>query len=204
MSQEKIITVNGFCFYDPKVGEEALKEQEAVEYVDRQLDYADKESLLKLYNSMIARRMFHTQVGISYLKRIQDHLIRLNVDPTTMEAIPIVDVNTDQDNSTKDNSRKERKKSNKKEDTKSDKKNKLLYKKVQKYKTLSISMIVISIVLLLTVVGLFIIQGTSDNPTILNYEEKILDKYASWEEELQQREDAVSIKESSLNIQSKK
>ena len=89
MEDNKVITVSGFAFDNPKIGEEALKEQEAVEYVSKQLNFDDTKSLLALYNQMVSRRMFHTQVGISYLKSIQDYLLRSDVDPATIEAIPI-------------------------------------------------------------------------------------------------------------------
>ena len=75
MEDNKVITVSGFAFDNPKIGEEALKEQEAVEYVSKQLNFDDTKSLLALYNQMVSRRMFHTQVGISYLKSIQDYLL---------------------------------------------------------------------------------------------------------------------------------
>ncbi|MBQ9392030.1 MAG: hypothetical protein IJU02_07590, partial [Lachnospiraceae bacterium] len=70
MDDIKVITVSGFAFEDPATGEEALKEQEAIEYVNKQLNFEDTKSLLALYNQMVTRRMFHTEVGFSYLKSI--------------------------------------------------------------------------------------------------------------------------------------
>ena len=60
---------------------------------------------------------------------------------------------------------------------------------------MSVAFIVISVVLLLTVVGMFIIANTSDNPTVLNYEEVLQNKYASWEQDLERREEDLQRKE---------
>ena len=198
MEDNKVITVSGFAFDNPKIGEEALKEQEAVEYVSKQLNFDDTKSLLALYNQMVSRRMFHTQVGISYLKSIQDYLLRSDVDPATIEAIPISeeelldskekDVNN-KGNGTAGNN------SSASDDLKAKQREKKLIAKNSRLTKLSVAFIVISVVLLLTVVGMFIIANTSDNPTVLNYEEVLQNKYASWEQDLERREKDLQRKE---------
>ena len=42
---------------------------------------------------------------------------------------------------------------------------------------------------------------TGNNPNILNYQNAVLNKYASWEQELMEREQAVREKEQELGIQ---
>ena len=54
------------------------------------------------------------------------------------------------------------------------------------------------IILALCVILMFIIMGTSGTPTILNYENKLIDKYETWEQELEQRETAVKERERQL------
>ena len=44
------------------------------------------------------------------------------------------------------------------------------------------------ITMLVIIVGMFVVAGTSNSPNILNYEEKIQDKYAGWEQDLTERE----------------
>ena len=53
--------------------------------------------------------------------------------------------------------------------------------------------------MLAIIIGMFIINQTSNHPTILNYEEKIIDKYAQWEEQLDQREQELNERERQLN-----
>ena len=198
MEDNKVITVSGFAFDNPKIGEEALKEQEAVEYVSKQLNFDDTKSLLALYNQMVSRRMFHTQVGISYLKSIQDFLLRSDVDPATIEAIPISEEelleSNEKDVKNKGNGTAGNK-SSASDDLKAKQREKKLIAKNSRLTKLSVAFIVISVVLLLTVVGMFIIANTSDNPTVLNYEEVLQNKYASWEQDLERREEDLQRKE---------
>ena len=51
------------------------------------------------------------------------------------------------------------------------------------------------------VVAMFAMALTSDSPTIVDYQSKLLNRYASWEQELTEREKAVSEKEQELGIQ---
>ena len=50
---------------------------------------------------------------------------------------------------------------------------------------------VTSLILLISVVSMMLLAATSDNVNILNYENKLIDKYSSWEQELEEREQAV-------------
>lgn len=207
MDDKKVITVSGFSFENPTTGEEALKEQEAIEYVNKQLNFDDTKSLLVLYNQMVTRRMFHTEVGFSYLKSIQDYLMKSDVDPAIIESIPIASYESDLDNKTSGNSSddsiessKDRKSDRNSDDIKVKNRERKLIAKNKRLTKLSISFIVISIVLVITIGAMFVIANTSNNPTIVNYEEVIQNKYASWEQDLQRREAEVEKKEKALKI----
>ena len=86
-------------------------------------------------------------------------------------------------------------KSSASDDLKAKQREKKLIAKNSRLTKLSVAFIVISVVLLLTVVGMFIIANTSDNPTVLNYEEVLQNKYASWEQDLERREEDLQRKE---------
>lgn len=72
-------------------------------------------------------------------------------------------------------------------------------KEVAKYKGLTRLFIAVSASLAVCVLAMFYISSTMGSPTILNYEEEIINKYASWEQQLIERENAVLIKERALN-----
>ena len=69
----------------------------------------------------------------------------------------------------------------------------------KRYKKLSGLLLIACITMLLIIIGMFAINATSQNPTILNYEEEIVDQYASWEEELDAREQELNEREQKLN-----
>ena len=58
----------------------------------------------------------------------------------------------------------------------------------------------LNIVLILVIIAMFIIMLKSDNPNVLNYEYAVQDRYASWEQELTERENAIREKERELLI----
>lgn len=92
-------------------------------------------------------------------------------------------------------SRKEKKQKEKIEDLTPEK----MTVALKRYKKLSRLLLIACITMLLIIIGMFAINATSQNPTILNYEEKIVDKYASWEEELDAREQELNEREQKLN-----
>ncbi len=209
MEDNKVITVNGFAFENPTTGSEALKEQEAIEYVNKQLNFDDTKSLLALYNQMVTRRMFHTEVGFSYLKSIQDYLMKSDVDPAVIESIPIASseaeidsnsYNNDSSESKEEQSEEKRTNNRQNDDIKAKNRERKLISKNKRLMKLSVSFIVISIVLVITIGAMFVIANTSNNPTIINYEEVLQNKYASWEQDLQKREADLEKKEKLLKI----
>ena len=58
-----------------------------------------------------------------------------------------------------------------------------------------------NVFLALLVAGMFFVAMTGNNPNILNYQNAVLNKYAAWEQELTEREQAVREKEQELGIE---
>lgn len=69
----------------------------------------------------------------------------------------------------------------------------------QTKKRIGISVLV-NVFLVIVVIGMMIVSLTGDNPNILNYENKLLDKYAQWQQELTEREQVIREKERELKI----
>ena len=61
--------------------------------------------------------------------------------------------------------------------------------------------VILNILLAMAVAAMFAIAVNGKSPNILNYEKAITNRYASWEQELTERENAVREKERELNIQ---
>ena len=66
---------------------------------------------------------------------------------------------------------------------------------IKRLKLINKLLLVLCITLLLCVIGMFYVNSTINSPTILNYEEELLNKYSSWEQELTEREAAVKERE---------
>ena len=63
---------------------------------------------------------------------------------------------------------------------------------------------IVVVALVIMVVAMFVIAAINPNAGYLNVENKVVDKYAAWQEELEQREQAVKEKEAELNTGNKK
>lgn len=61
--------------------------------------------------------------------------------------------------------------------------------------------VIMNIVMIVAIIAMFVITLNSDQPNILNYERNLQNKYASWEQELTQREQTVREKERELHIE---
>ena len=59
-------------------------------------------------------------------------------------------------------------------------------------------MAIVIVALILMVVGMFVIAVINPNAEYVNTENKVLNKYSAWEEDLKQREQAVKEKEEQL------
>ena len=74
-------------------------------------------------------------------------------------------------------------------------------KLIEKYRKRFQVSLFFAIVFAVAVIGMFVITFISkDNVNILNYENALIDRYESWESELQEREDAIQQKEAELGI----
>ena len=58
----------------------------------------------------------------------------------------------------------------------------------------------LNVMLVIAILAMFGICFASDQPNIVNYERAITDKYASWEQELTEREQAIRDRELELKL----
>ena len=69
-----------------------------------------------------------------------------------------------------------------------------------RYKDRFIKMIIVNVALVIIIAAMAVIMMTSSNPTIIDYENKLQDKYSGWEEELSSREAVIKEKENQINM----
>lgn len=176
-------TVNGFRFGSKEDVEAAQQELSAVQYINHKIENHNGETVLSVYQAAIDKKMFRTPIGYSYLHDLQKRMIQEGIDKERIQGIPLFQI---YNNTYKDEIKPVRvvKRIKKKDETK------------QKY----YRSLIANVVLVILVVALFIISMTGNNPTIMNYRQKVENQYAEWEQELNQRETVVREKEKELNI----
>ena len=59
---------------------------------------------------------------------------------------------------------------------------------------------ILNIMLVIAMIAMLVITVNSDNPNIMNYEKVLTNRYASWEQELTEREEVIRQKEKELSI----
>lgn len=182
-NQKVSAVIGGFYFEEEQEIERARREAEGIEYIKSNTDMENPEIVLQLYQKLIEEHLFETVVGIGFLKELRDYLEQV---PTLEEQdLPSIHLP-------------------KKEELLEKKRGKDTQKvekaaRNQVKRNLKISLLV-NLFLLILAAGMFIISMTGDNLNIVNYENKIINKYADWEQELKQREQSIKTREQELGI----
>jgi len=197
MEDQKIYLVGGIAFTDMKQAKLAQIEQKRIEILDEKLNYNDIEAVANVYKKARDNRTFQTPVGITYMLRLYDWLIK-----NKYEGVDKMYVIMDQASEKAEVDDLEKGLLSERDElwkSRLDAKNKKLNATAMKLRT----SVFVNIVLVVLVIVLFIISQTGNNPTILNYKTKIINQYSAWEQELQEREQAVEEKETRLGISPK-
>ena len=177
----------GFDFYTENDGRRAQAEQRQIEYLEARIDYTRPESILHVYDKAIQEQLFKTPVGLMYLKKIQDFLLKQpQIASERVRAIPLYDIYTDEQSKSGDVTKLSPQ---------------AMRKKEREATRVQIS-VVLNVLLVIAVCAMFVVSFTSDQPNIFNYERALQDRYASWEQNLTEREQTVREKERELNIDS--
>lgn len=216
------IQVQGYSFADEAVGQMALKEATAVQYIEEQVNPEHPEAILKLYQSLIERHFFHTVIGYDFLHKLRDILLSSRaIDPDLILPIETdgfladgidkeraADVNAVSD-AFEDEEERRGKTMRSQDETGSvtssntasatPERVRRLQNEVRTWKGRFRNLLIVCFVLVAAVVAMFVISATSSNPTILDYETKIVDKYSEWEEELNARDSELREKERALD-----
>ena len=214
--------IGDFSFETEEEAREAQKEVQAISYIMKQIDSEDPKAVLAVYQQMVKKDLFHTKLGLGFLEDMRKQLLALpEIDAADLPPLPslppkpeterILIKEEDTPAPKAPAEKKERAKPAPKPRAEEKKPGKKKKEKIEdltpekmtvalkRYKKLSRLLLIACITMLLIIIGMFAINATSQNPTILNYEEKIVDKYASWEEELDAREQELNEREQKLN-----
>lgn len=175
--------VEGFQFGTEQDANLAKNEKLRVERLEERMDYTSPEMIYAVYKKAVDNRVFKTPVGYEFLKKLQRILAETPDFEKKIEEIPVQGVYNLRESTAPAALRV--------------KASTAKPKPPKKVIGLRASLF-INVVLLLLIALMFYISMTSSNPTALNYERAVQNKYSEWEKELSERESAVREKERAL------
>ncbi len=186
-NREKEFVVNGYSFETQEEYEKALEEKKSIERLMKKVNLNKGELLVALYSGLITQNKLSTVIGLEYLCRLRDIIINKKYAKTS-ELPPIQTGNF----------KTERAVGYKLADTTQ----KLQAERQQtlKYKERVRTLFIVNIALVIVIGVMMYIATTSNNVNIINYEHKLVDKYAAWETQLTEREQRVKEAEKRLGI----
>ncbi len=190
MEEDSGRIIDGYVFVDRENGSIAKEEVQRINYISSKINEDNPEAVLSVYNKMIDSNTFLTPIGLEYLRRLQDYLYkRHDIDDSKIKDIPVmvsyVDIHN-QLNNKKDIERDERLSRK---------------KKVKTFRKEYRNSLFLNLIMALMIIVMYLIVIKSDTPNMINYENAITNKYASWEQELTERESKIREKENELDIQ---
>lgn len=186
----------GFVFRTKKEAELAQREIEGTKYLRQKLDMENPNAVFSIYQNLIEQDLFETPVGYCFLKELRDYLLMIPaISNEEVLAIPIRYPQTEEEEKKQKKEQKKEEQRKERQREKEKAKNKKEQKKEGKnYKGRCQFFMVTSLILLISVVSMMLLAATSDNVNILNYENKLIDKYSSWEQAVKEQEQALEEK----------
>ncbi len=188
MKEKERFVVAGYSFETKAEWEEAKREEESIQYIRAKTNLSDMQTVYKVYCGLVEKKTFITPVGITFLMQLQGDLLRSGKDVGEIPKVPIT-------------LPRKRKKSaelfSKEMQEKTQEKNQAL---VSYYKN-KLKNTRIAMFFLIVVIGaMFLITIFGPNTPFVDAEIKLQNKYAAWEQDLRQREEAVEKRERELGI----
>ena len=175
--------INGFQFGSEKDVNQAKSEKLKIQKLEEKMDYENPQMVLMVYKKAIENRIFKTPIGYEYLKELQKTIGKNSRLQKEIPPIPVNQVYHLRDSTAPVV-----------EKVKASQKPKKPKKEKQEFFTRKTS-IIWNIILAILVIVMFYISTTGSKPTVLNYEKALQNRYAQWEQELEQRESELREKE---------
>jgi len=188
MSEKKVI--NGIPYENPEEAKKAQKEWEGIQYILSKNNMEDMEAVLALYNKLAERKVLKTEVGTKFLRELKEQL--LETKEIEKKRIYGFSAEDEQWLQIKERQKIRKEKQKKEEEQKNQQKDETDYR--QKY----YHSLILNILLIITILIMAYITLNSNHINILNYENELINKYASWETSLQQKEAELNAREREL------
>lgn len=186
MAEQKDYCLDGYRFMSIEDAKEAQVEKIKADYFDAKLQGKNAESMIAVYDKILDEKIFETPIGWEYLKKLQRQMQRSGAQSEQIRPIPLYQTFTHKESEAAEERVRVRV---------------MPSRKVSADKKRLQTSVIVNILLVILVAAMFAITLNSKNPNILNYRKQILNEYASWEQELSERERAVKEKENMLGME---
>ena len=203
-------TVDGFYFEDAAKAAKAQKEAETVKYIRSKTNFARADAVYGIYTKLIDNNVFSTEVGYAFLTELYRILLESgayneNALPKvyirkerTTAAVAVTDTrDTEEGLDEEDEARiieAVRKRTKSLNDTSKTQVRNIREMYRDKLKTYKM----VIAVLALCIIGMLAMVYFSDASPLRDAEQQVLDKYAAWQETLQEQETSLQIKQAEL------
>lgn len=180
MSESK--QIDCFIFQKEETYEAAKKEKMVIDAIRQKYDVKNKRVALKIYQKAVKDNSFSTVIGYSFLAELYHNMEQAKVPINDLPRLPLKETAEERPGKGYLPAALKAK----------EEKWKILY---QAQKTFNKKCKIVIAMLVILIAALFVIEYKSQD-SIFTYKEKteqeLIDKYETWEEELQERENALN------------
>ena len=177
--EKKEYVVGNYVFQSVEQARMAEKEKKMIEILIQKTDFNDKNAIKNVYDNLAQKQLLKTPVGYDFMNQLRKVLLEDYHMP--LEEITFIPVSIP----VKMNSKTILEDENFKV-------------KLEKMKNQKNAFVIISVLLICLVIGMFMMIAFSGNVGYINTENKILDKYCKWEEELKEKESELKEREEAI------
>lgn len=215
------MVVGGFVFTDEETAKKACQEEDSIQYIKDRLDMENPRMVLEMYRKLLAEQVFETPVGLLYLKELQKYLLMASeLGEEQIEAIPLppgsgrVQAASSQEGSMEASLQEktmtpqaaarhqetlewyvEKLEESRQQERLSDYRRRRAEERAKESRRHLRLSLLFSLFMIFLTIGVGAITMTDRHPNILNYENKIIEKYQDWEADLESREQVIKEKE---------
>lgn len=177
--------VEGYQFTSEADAQKATMDASKIKLLQSRVKASKPTDIKAVYEKAIENKIFKTPIGWEYLINLRKKLIESGYDQNEIIPIPL-EVSFTRHSALADLAVKQRIKPDKPK------------KNVDFIKILSI---ILNAVLFIMVILMFVIAATSESDNIINYKKNVTNEYASWDQDLKEREKKVREAEKKLGIE---
>lgn len=184
--EENKYEINGFLFVSKTDYERAMKEYNNILGLEKKMNVDDIQGLKVVFTKLVSKNYFRTPVGMNFLYELRDYIVKAQgmddlppIPVPKMEKQPGTIIVEEQPQYIK------------------------MREQFERTKSIKNKMIIAICAMAIVIIGMIFIALTDDNAKYFNAEEKVLNKYSEWQEQLDSKEKELKDYEDNLKQREK-